>query len=116
MVQRTRARGARIALDNLGAGASELTRLAGLRPDVIKIDRGLVYGCAGDQGRCAVIGALVSYADVLGVLVCAEGVERPDDLRRLCELGITCMQGFLIGEPAAVMPRDVSGDDLAILR
>jgi diguanylate cyclase (GGDEF)-like protein len=100
VVQRIRSRGARVALDDLGAGASELTRMAGLRPDVIKIDRRLVHGCADDQGRCAVIGALVAYADVLGVLVCAEGVERSDDLRRLGELGITCMQGFLIGEPA----------------
>jgi EAL domain-containing protein (putative c-di-GMP-specific phosphodiesterase class I) len=107
VVQRARARGARVALDNLGTGASELTRLAALRPDVIKIDHGLVHGCADDQGRCAVISALVAYADILGVLVCAEGVERPDDLRRLCELGISCMQGFLVGEPATGWHTDV---------
>ena len=76
LVDRLRARGARIALDDLGAGASELIRLAGLRPDVIKIDRGLVHGCADDTGRCAVISALVAYADILDVLVCAEGLER----------------------------------------
>ena len=100
VVERLRTRGARIALDDLGAGASELIRLAGLRPDVIKIDRGIVHGCADDPGRCAVISALVAYGDILGVLVCAEGLERLDDLDRLRELGITCVQGFLIAEPS----------------
>ena len=99
VVERLRSRGARIALDDLGAGASELIRLAGLRPDVIKIDRGIVAGCADDPGRCAVISALVAYGDILGVLVCAEGLERMDDLLRLRELGITCVQGFLIAKP-----------------
>ena len=99
MVNRLRSRGARIALDDLGAGATELIRLAGLRPDVIKIDRGLVHGCADDTGRAAVICALVAYAETLGVLVCAEGLERSTDLRRVRELGVTCVQGFLFAEP-----------------
>jgi diguanylate cyclase (GGDEF)-like protein len=99
VVDRLRSRGARIALDDLGAGATELIRLAGLRPDIIKIDRGLVHGCADDPGRAAVISALVAYADILGVLVCAEGLELSTDLRRLRELGVTCVQGFLVAEP-----------------
>jgi diguanylate cyclase (GGDEF)-like protein len=100
VVHRLRSRGARIALDDLGAGATELIRLAGLRPDVIKIDRGLVHGCADDAGRAAVISALMAYAEILEVLVCAEGVERSADLRRLRELGVTCVQGFLFAEPS----------------
>ncbi len=99
VVGRARARGARIALDDLGAGASDLTRLARLGPDVIKIDRGLVHGCAEDPGRQAVISALVAYADILGVLVCAEGLERVEDLDRVRALGISCVQGFLVAEP-----------------
>ena len=99
VVDRARARGARIALDDLGAGSSDLTRLAGLAPNVIKIDRGLVHGCADDPGRRAVISALVAYAEILGVLVCAEGVEEVADLDCVRELGIGCVQGFLVAEP-----------------
>ncbi len=99
IVDRARSRGARIALDDLGSGAAELNRLARLRPDIIKIDRGLVDGCARDTGRSAVISALVAYADILGVLVCAEGVEKQEDLDHLRTLGIGCAQGFLLGRP-----------------
>ncbi len=106
IVGRARARGARIALDDLGSGAAELSRLARLRPDVVKIDRGLVKGCARDPGRSAVISALVAYADLLGVLVCAEGVERQEDLDHLRALGIGCAQGFLLGKPDTTWAAD----------
>jgi EAL domain-containing protein (putative c-di-GMP-specific phosphodiesterase class I) len=58
-----------------------------------------VNGCADDQGRGAVIGALVAYADILDVRVCAEGLERTEDLDRLRELGVSCVQGYLIAHP-----------------
>jgi diguanylate cyclase (GGDEF)-like protein len=95
-----RARGARIALDDLGAGGQEFARLATLRPDVIKADRSLVAGCAHDPGRTAVLSALVTYADHLGLTVCAEGVEEIADLRHLAALGITHVQGYLLARPA----------------
>jgi diguanylate cyclase (GGDEF)-like protein len=94
-----RARGARIALDDIGAGGHEFARLANLRPDVIKVDRSLVAGCAGDNARSAVLLALVVYARRLGVMVCAEGVEEIEDLDHLMELGITHAQGHLLAAP-----------------
>jgi diguanylate cyclase (GGDEF)-like protein len=51
VVARLRTRGARMALDDVGAGAQEFARLARLRPDVVKIDRSLVSGCAHDRGN-----------------------------------------------------------------
>jgi EAL domain-containing protein (putative c-di-GMP-specific phosphodiesterase class I) len=94
-----RERGARIALDDIGAGGQEFARLANLRPDVIKVDRSLVAGCSGDDARSAVLLALVTYADRLGVLVCAEGVEEIQDLDRLMDLGVTHAQGHLLAAP-----------------
>lgn len=98
-VHRLRSRGARLALDDLGAGVSELYRLAALRPDMVKADRSLVHGCSGDSGQSAVLQALVTYARQLGVEVCAEGVEDPADLEHITRLGITRAQGFLLGRP-----------------
>jgi diguanylate cyclase (GGDEF)-like protein len=98
---RLRARGARVALDDVGAGAQEFARLARLRPDVVKIDRSLVSGCAQDRGSAAVLRALVSYARDLRLTLCAEGVEDPADLRQLMALGVTHAQGYLLGRPGA---------------
>jgi diguanylate cyclase (GGDEF)-like protein len=98
-VRALRARGARIALDDVGAGSQEFARLATLRPDVIKVDRSLVAGCATDTTRTAVLFALVTYAHRLGVTVCAEGVEDLDDLLHLADIGVTHAQGHLLAMP-----------------
>ena len=110
-----RARGARIALDDVGAGADEFSRLATLRPDVIKADRSLVDGCSRDSGRSAVLRALVTYAAHLGATVCGEGVEDPADLHHLAELGITHAQGYLLARPGTVWHRSifVAGSELS---
>jgi len=99
-----RGRGARIALDDVGAGADEFARLATLQPDVIKADRSLVDGCAGDPGRSAVLRALVTYAEHLGGRVCAEGVENLADLDHLSALGVTQAQGYLLARPGSTWP------------
>jgi EAL domain-containing protein (putative c-di-GMP-specific phosphodiesterase class I) len=109
-VARLRAAGARIALDDVGAGAGaqEFARLATLRPDVIKIDRSLVDGCAEDAGRTAVLRALVTYAQDLGLATCAEGVEDVDDLRHLAALGVTYAQGYLLAKASSNWHRQVT--------
>jgi len=100
-VSRLRARGARIALDDVGAGAQEFARLAQLRPDIVKIDRSLVRGCAFDRGSAALLRALVTYAGEMRLELCAEGVEDAADLRQLVSLGVTHAQGYLLGRPGA---------------
>jgi diguanylate cyclase (GGDEF)-like protein len=99
VASRLRARGARIALDDVGAGAQEFARLARLRPDIVKIDRSLVSGCAYDRGNAAVLRALVTYAEDMHLTLCAEGVEDAADLRQLMAIGITHAQGYLLGRP-----------------
>jgi diguanylate cyclase (GGDEF)-like protein len=99
VVVRLRDRGARIALDDVGAGAQEFARLATLRPDIVKIDRSLISGSAGDPARTAVIRALIGYAAELGLTTCAEGIEEVADLQHLSRLGITYAQGYLLARP-----------------
>ena len=75
-VAQLRARGAQIATDDLGSGSHELLRLAAMRPDVVKIDRSLVDGCADDVGRQAVIRGGLEFTRSLDSRLCAEGATR----------------------------------------
>ena len=100
-----RRRGLRIAVDDAGAGYASLRHVLELQPDFIKLDRWLIDGVAGDAGRHAAVSAFVALAGELGSKVIGEGVERPDDLRALRELGLSAAQGFLLGRPST--DRDV---------
>ncbi|MDP9825586.1 bifunctional diguanylate cyclase/phosphodiesterase [Kineosporia succinea] len=99
VVNDLRDRGAGIALDDVGAGAQEFARLAMLQPDMVKIDRTLVVGSAGDRGRTAVVRGLVNYAESMNSLICAEGAETARDLGHLAALGVTHAQGNLLAAP-----------------
>jgi diguanylate cyclase (GGDEF)-like protein len=99
-VDRLRARGARIATDDLGRGSNELVRLATVRPDVVKLDRDLVNGCSSDPGRRAVIVGGLAFSQALGSEIVAEGASAIDDLLELRAIGVRLAQCFLLGEPA----------------
>jgi EAL domain-containing protein (putative c-di-GMP-specific phosphodiesterase class I) len=95
-----RRRGARVAVDDVTTGHAGLMRLAELRPDVIKIDRGAVRAIADGAVQVAVVEALVSMGRRLDCLVLAEGVERLDDLATLAALDVDLAQGWAIAVPA----------------
>ena len=109
-VARLRERGARIALDDAGAGYAGLGQLLRLRPDVIKLDRSLVSGVSGDATRSALIAALVGFADEVGMNITAEGIEEPEDLEALIALGVSSGQGYLLAAPGPdwPMPRAIT--------
>jgi EAL domain-containing protein (putative c-di-GMP-specific phosphodiesterase class I) len=96
--------GVRIAVDDLGVGASNFRMIVDCRPDHLKIDRYIVHGCAGDSVRTAVIGSIVSLADSIGASPIAEGIEHEEDLEVVQSLGVRIIQGWLF---APAMPADV---------
>lgn len=95
-----RDQGIRVAIDDAGAGYASLYHIVQLEPDLIKIDRRLVHGCSGDRARRSVIRGFVALAADLGAVVIGEGVETPEDLSVLRELGVHCAQGYLLGRPS----------------
>jgi diguanylate cyclase (GGDEF)-like protein len=99
-----RARGARIALDDAGAGYAGLEQLMRLRPDVIKLDRGLISDVPGDPAALALLQALVGFARRIEATVCAEGIESADQLVALGDLDITYGQGYALARPAEGWP------------
>jgi EAL domain-containing protein (putative c-di-GMP-specific phosphodiesterase class I) len=74
------ARGALVAVDDAGAGFTSLEYVAELRPDFLKLCRGMVTGVDLDPSRQAVLRATVAFAREVGARVVAEGVERPEEL------------------------------------
>jgi diguanylate cyclase (GGDEF)-like protein/PAS domain S-box-containing protein len=95
-----RRRGARLAVDDTGSGYAGLTSVMRLAPDVIKLDRTLVAGVAGDPVKAALIESFVRYAREIDADVCAEGIEDLEDLARLADLDVAYGQGFGLGRPA----------------
>ena len=99
-LNRLRAAGARIAIDDAGAGYAGLQHLVGLRPHVIKLDRHLVAGVDRDETKRALVEMIVAFASRIDARVLAEGVERLGELDALIRLGVPLAQGYLLGSPA----------------
>lgn len=94
-----RARGFRLAVDDVGAGYASFHHVLQLNPDIIKIDRSLVCGSSRDGARRRIITSIVLLAMDLAATVVAEGVDDHDDLRALADLGVDAAQGYLLGQP-----------------
>jgi diguanylate cyclase (GGDEF)-like protein len=94
--------GVRIAIDDFGTGYSSLDYLRKFPLDAIKIDRSFISGIAISSESAAIVQTLIQLGKTLGLEVLGEGIEEPDQLRRLqreqCDLG----QGFLLGRPLDV--------------
>ncbi|MBB3808893.1 EAL domain-containing protein [Pseudochelatococcus contaminans] len=96
--------GVRIALDDFGTGHSGLSRLLSFPFYALKIDKTFVRTIEADADARMIVSAIVGLCDSLGLKVVAEGIERPEQLAVLQELGCTYGQGWLLGRemtPAA---------------
>ncbi len=99
-----RARGARLAVDDVGAGFASFHHILQLRPDFIKLDVNLARDLDLDPARRALVAALVSFGVEMGVTVLAEGIERRAEFVALRSLGVMLGQGYLLGRPATLPP------------
>jgi len=100
-LDRLRAEGVRIALDDIGLGYSNYRTLIELRPDFYKIDRYFVTGCKRKDNARAAIESIALLADRLNGRVIAEGIESSDDLETVIDLGVDLVQGFHLARPDA---------------
>jgi len=93
--------GIRLSVDDFGTGFSSLAYLKRLPVSAIKIDRSFVMEMDHDASDRAIVRSTVDLARHLGMEVVAEGVESPDALDELRELGCHLAQGFAISPPLA---------------
>jgi len=91
--------GARVAIDDVGAGFASLRHILRLAPDIVKLDLSLTHGIEDDPNVHALTEALVRFSENTGALITAEGIETTSELRLLRMLGIDHGQGYLLGRP-----------------
>jgi EAL domain-containing protein (putative c-di-GMP-specific phosphodiesterase class I) len=99
-----RARGASLAVDDMGAGYSGLRQITSVLPRYLKLDRSLVSGIDADDERAALVGALAGYSRQVNCLLVAEGVETEAELEVVRNLGAPLVQGYLLARPAPPWP------------
>ena len=99
------ARGARVAVDDAGAGYASMRHVTELRPAFVKLDAELIRGLRDDTARQALLRALVSFTAAIEAVPIAEGVETPADLALLARTrGPLLGQGYAIARPGPAWP------------
>ncbi|MFG2245128.1 putative bifunctional diguanylate cyclase/phosphodiesterase [Spirillospora sp. NPDC048823] len=93
--------GVRLAIDDFGTGYASLAYLGQLPVDIIKIDPSFVAGLGSDETLTLLTRTIVRLGSDLGLTVVAEGIERPEQLELLREMGCPRGQGFLVARPMA---------------
>lgn len=99
LLQRFQSAGFKIAVDDFGIGHSSLEYLLRFPIDVIKIDRAFVMEITSRLGDRAIVRAITVLGQALGLMVIAEGVETQRQSDFLEAIGVTEIQGYLIGRP-----------------
>jgi diguanylate cyclase (GGDEF)-like protein/PAS domain S-box-containing protein len=107
--------GVLLGVDDFGTGYSSLAYLKRFPVDVLKIDRSFVSGLAEDIEDSAIVAAVVSLADTIGLQTIAEGVESAQQRDILIGLGCTRAQGFYFARPMPVAEAEMSLDQAARL-
>jgi diguanylate cyclase (GGDEF)-like protein len=88
-----------VALDDFGTGYSSLAYLQRLPIDILKIDRSFVSGMMNDPDSVAIVRAVLSLAEALGMSTTAEGIETVELATTLAALGCASGQGFYFAKP-----------------
>lgn len=102
LLERIKASGVSISIDDFGTGYSSLAYLKRLPIDTLKIDRSFVIELPDDGHASAIISAVTDLAHALRLEVIAEGVEEPEQLRCLLEIGCDRLQGYLFSRPVSL--------------
>jgi diguanylate cyclase (GGDEF)-like protein len=101
IVRPLREQGFALAVDDFGAGFSNLPLLAELGPEFVKLDASLVTGAGSHARRRVVLEALGQLGRRLNGTLVAEGLETDEDVRAAREAGVPLGQGFVLGLPRA---------------
>ncbi|MFZ4584574.1 MAG: putative bifunctional diguanylate cyclase/phosphodiesterase [Acidimicrobiia bacterium] len=99
VLEQLRELGLRVVMDDFGTGYSSLQYLKRLPLDMLKIDCSFVVEIDRSERDVSIARAIVDVAHAFGYGVVAEGVERPEQLAILRELGCEYAQGFYLGRP-----------------
>jgi EAL domain-containing protein (putative c-di-GMP-specific phosphodiesterase class I) len=103
-----------LAVDDLGAGYSNLKYIVDLKPEIVKLDRTLIADLADDRRAQVLVRHIVRLCQELGALVVAEGIEQETEMQVVIDCGAHFGQGYYFARPAYPAP-GVSATPRAIL-
>jgi EAL domain-containing protein (putative c-di-GMP-specific phosphodiesterase class I)/ActR/RegA family two-component response regulator len=101
-IGRMREHGARLAIDDAGAGFASLRHILELNAELIKLDGSLTHSLEADPRRRSLASALIEFGRESGAAVLAEHIESEMQLCELRRLGVTYGQGYHLGRPQAL--------------
>lgn len=93
--------GCQLAIDDYGAGNSNIVNLLRYSPNVIKIDRFLITDIQNDINKQMFVKNVIDFAKINGIKTIAEGVERKEELDAVIAYGADLIQGFYTARPSA---------------
>lgn len=91
--------GIQIAIDDFGTGYSSLSYLNRFPANLLKIDKSFIDKMDSSESSRQYVASIISIGHILGFDVISEGVEDPDQLKTLKEIGCDFIQGFIWGHP-----------------
>jgi len=115
-VEKLRAQGFNLFLDDYGVSQGNLGRILDVQPTGIKVDRSLIRGIAHDHRKFAMARAMSQLCRELGIKLVAEGIETREDLVAACRAGFEYGQGYYLGRPQLVPDRDEIATTSRLLR
>jgi diguanylate cyclase (GGDEF)-like protein/PAS domain S-box-containing protein len=100
-IDQVRSFGAKVALDDFGAGYTSFSYLKELPADVLKIDGNFIVNINAHPANVAIVEAIVSLAVNLGMKTIAEWAEDTATVRTLAEIGVDYVQGYAVARSQA---------------
>jgi diguanylate cyclase (GGDEF)-like protein len=108
VLERLRALGVELSIDDFGTGFSSLTYIRRLPVSELKLDRTFLTGAPEDKRAVSIIRSTVDLAHSLGLRIVAEGIENLDALELVDDLGCDAAQGYLMGRPVPAEEFDLA--------
>jgi EAL domain-containing protein (putative c-di-GMP-specific phosphodiesterase class I) len=100
-IERIRSRNAKVALDDFGAGYTSFSYLRDLPADVLKIDGSFIVDMNRHPANVAIVEAIVTLAQHLGMKTIAEWAEDVETVETLAEIGVDYVQGYAVSRAVA---------------
>ncbi|MEO8858373.1 MAG: EAL domain-containing protein [Burkholderiaceae bacterium] len=98
-IDTVRSFGAKVALDDFGAGYTSFSYLKELPADLLKIDGSFIVNMNGHPANVAIVEAIVNLAGNLGMQTIAEWAEDTATVQTLAEIGVDYVQGYVVARP-----------------
>jgi diguanylate cyclase (GGDEF)-like protein len=100
-IDKVRSFGAKVALDDFGAGYTSFSYLKELPADLLKIDGSFIVNMNSHPANVAIVEAIVNLASNLGMQTIAEWAEDTATVQTLSEIGVNYVQGYIVAKPVA---------------